>query len=167
MPREFMQRDAADNRYHHPDFHGALSSALDYLARRFGPDAPADYLRQFTLGYYAPLRRRIREGGLAPLAEHWQQVYRAEGGSAEIDHDRAAETLTVRVAACPAVAHMRRCGYKVSDFWPQTTEAVNHALVEDTPYRFELVEFDADTGGGVQCFRRREDGGETAGGRSS
>ena len=65
-----MTRSASDNAYLHKDFHGALSGGIEYLHSRYGDEAVREYLRQFTLSYFAPLRRQLQQRGLAALAEH-------------------------------------------------------------------------------------------------
>lgn len=155
MPREVMRRSAADNPYLHKDFHGALSAGLQYLEDRFGAEAVREYLWQFTLTYYAPLRARIRTEGLSALRDYFAQLYRIEGG--EVQFTLSDDELIVRVAACPAVTHMRERGYPVARLWVETTRTVNEALVADTPFGAELLEYDDTTGRSVQRFYRRSE----------
>lgn len=154
MPREVMARSAADNEYLHRDFHGALSGGIQYLDETFGEEAVREYLRGFTLSFYAPLRERIETEGLAALRDHFEELYRTEGGEVEIA--LAADELLIRVAACPAVTHMRAQGYPVARLWVETTRTVNESLVEGTAFGAELVEYDAQTGRSVQRFYRRD-----------
>src|ERR1035437_1793098 len=105
MAKEVMERKAADNEYLHKDFHGALSNGIDYLDQKFGEDAVRDYLRQFANAFYSPLKDKIRSEGLAPLRDHIQEVYRIEGGEVSITFSE--DEMIVKVAACPAVSHMR------------------------------------------------------------
>ena len=154
MPKLTMTRRAADNAYCHPDFHGALSLALDYLEKTYGAEAVRDYLRRFTLSYYAPLREALRERGLAALAEHFRAVYAQEGGEAEIICSE--ETLVIKVCACPAVRHLRARGYPIARLWGETTRTVNETLCEGTPYLAEFLAYNPETGAAIQLFRRRQ-----------
>ena len=154
MPREVMRRRASDNVYLHRDFHGALSAAIEYLDRRYGPEAVREYLREFTLSYYAPLRRCIATDGLEALRQHFADMYATEGG--DVRMTLADNELIVEIAACPAVTHMREHGYPVARLWVETTRTVNEALCEDTPFAAELVSYDDETGGSVQRFYRRQ-----------
>ena len=61
----------------------------------------------------------------------------------------------LKVAACPAVTHMREHGYQVADLWVETTRTVNQQLCEGTPFACELLEYDDETGRSVQRFYRR------------
>ena len=153
MPREVMRRQAADNAYLHKDFHGALSCGLDYLESHYGAEAVREYLRDFVRAYYAPLRDALRRDGLPALRQHFEHLYRVEGG--EVEFALSADELVIRVAACPAVTHMRRQGYPVARSFLETTRTVNEALCEDSPFAAELVAYAPETGRSVQRFYRR------------
>ena len=150
MAKQVMRRQASDNEYLHKDFHGALSSGIEYLDQHYGEDAVREYLREFTLTYYAPLRQDLHERGLVALKEHFEALYRTEGAEADISYQ--AGELVIRVPACPAVTHMRHNGYAVARLFHETTRTVNEALCEGTPFQAELAEYDAETGGGLQRF---------------
>ncbi len=152
MPRENIRRHAADNIYLHKDFHGALSSGIQYLDERYGAEAVRLFLRNFAHAFYAPLREAIRQRGLAALKEHLESVYRTEGGG--VAFESSADELFVRVAACPAVTHMRQHGYPVARLFCETLRTVDAAICEDTPFTAELLEYDPATGRSVQHFFR-------------
>ena len=153
MPREVITRSANDNEYLHKDFHGALSTGLDYIANNFGEDAVLDYLREFGTSYYAPLKQDLLERGLDAINDHFTKVYKDE--SAKFKISQTEDELRIEVAACPAVTHMRKQGYKVSPMFVETTRTVNEAICEGTPFAFELLEYDEETGKSVQLFYRR------------
>jgi len=66
-----------------------------------------------------------------------------------------ADSLWIRVTACPAVTHLRERGYPVARLFRETTRTVNEAICEGTPYAAELIEYDEATGRSVQRFFRR------------
>jgi len=134
--------EASDNVYLHKDFHGALSVGIDYLEENFGEEAVREYLRDFTNTYFAPLKEEVKQRG------------QKEGGEAEITLND--NELIVRVAACPAVTHMHQHGYAVTNMFYETTKTVNEALIADTDFAAELVEYDEETGRSVQRFYRRQ-----------
>ena len=152
MPKQVMRRRAADNEYLHKDFHGALSCGIDYLQRAYGEEAVRDYLRAFALSYYAPLRARVAERGLAALQEHFERLYSIEGGDVSIES--TGDELTIRVETCPAVMHMRERGHGVAALFVETSRTVNEALCEGTPFEAELLDYEPETGRCVQRFRR-------------
>ena len=96
--------------------------------------------------------RGVAGKGLAALKDHFEAIYRLEGG--EVQFELSADELVIRVAACPAVQHMRAGGYPVARLFHETTRAVNDALCEDTPFVAELLQYDSQTGRSVQRFRR-------------
>lgn len=153
MPREVIERSASDNQYLHKDFHGALSVGLDYIAAQFGEDAVREYLRDFSVAYYAPLKKDLVERGLVALQEHFTKIFEAE--SAEFEMSFRDGELWINVDACPAVMHMRAKNYRVSPYFVETTRTVNRTICENTLFDFELVEYDEQTGKSVQRFYRR------------
>jgi len=148
-----MRRRACENEYLHKDFHGALSCVLIYLQERYGADAVRDYLRSFTRAFYSPLRRDIQSRGLIALKQHIDQINRIEDAQAQIEFSE--DQLTVRMAACPAVQHMRRNNYAVSPLWQETYRTVNEALCEGSDFEADLSEYDEQTGRNVQRFKRK------------
>lgn len=153
MVREIIKRTARDNEYLHKDFHGALSVGLEYLEEHYGEASVRAYLRQFAMGFYAPLKADLERRGLVALAEHFGKLYETEGGRIEVT--LSDDELRLAVEACPAVAHMRERGYPVSPLFYETTKTVNEAICEGTPYAAELVEYDEQTGRSIQRFSRR------------
>ena len=153
MAREVIRRTARDNPYLHKDFHGALSVGLEYLHDKFGEEAVREYLRSFAGEFYAPLTAELRQRGLVALKEHFARVYEEEGG--KVDITLTDDELRIEVEACPAVMHMRGRGYPVARLFGETTRTVNEAICEGTPYAAGLLDYDDQTGRGVQRFWRR------------
>jgi hypothetical protein len=154
MPKQTMHRTASDNVYFHQDFHGALSASIDYLQDTYGEEAVRQYLRQFANAYYAPLTASVNGRGLVAIEEHFRKIYDLEGGT--VRFDLSENELRIEVDACPAVSHMRRQGYPVARLYRETTDTVNQAICDGTPFASELVEYEEETGRSVQRFYRRE-----------
>ncbi len=154
MTKQVMHRTARDNEYLHRDFHGALSAAIQYLDDRYGAEAVREYLWQFARAFYAPLIEQVQVRGLDALEEHFRRLYAIEGG--DVHFVRSQDELRIEVARCPAVAHMRQRGYRVADRFYETTATVNRALCDGTPFAAELLDYDAETGAGIQRFYKRE-----------
>jgi hypothetical protein len=151
MAREVMERRAADNAYLHKDFHSALNCGIVYLQRHFGEAAVREWLRDFALHWYGPLRQRLAAGDLGALRQHVEAIYRVEG--AEVRLEQGPDELVLHVSACPAVMHLRSRGEEVSPLFIETTRTVNEALCAGTPFAAELLS--SETGRSVQRFRRR------------
>jgi len=153
MTKEVMRRKASDNVYLHKDFHGALSTGLEYLHRNYGEQAVKDFLRQFALTFYSPLRNALKERGLSALKEHFEKIYREEGGNIKTEFSK--DEMILKVQACPAVMHMREHAYPVASLFHETTKTVNEAICDGSEFAFELVEYDEQTGRSVQRFCKR------------
>ena len=152
MAKEVMTRNAADNEYLHKDFHGAMSTGIQYLHEHYGEDGVREYLRRFTDAWHAPLKQAILDRGLTALKDYFEEIYRIEDGDIKITCSD--DELVLTVAECPAVAHMKANGYRVADLWIETTRTIGQQLVAGSPFAFELVEYDDETGHSVQRFFR-------------
>ncbi len=153
MTLETMTRRAADNPYLHKDFHGALSHAIEFLHRHYGAPAVRDYLRQFAAAYYAPLKADLQRRGLAALRDHYDRVFRAEGGRARMT--LADDALTIEVDLNPAVAHLRARGIPVAALFRETVRTVGETLCEGTAYTADLPAYDDASGRYTQRFYRK------------
>ena len=153
MPKEYIKRSASDNEYLHKDFHGGLSGGIEYLHRNYGEQAVREYLRKFAKSFYAPLREALKQRGLAALRDHFEKLYRIEGGKIQITFSE--DEMIMNVDSCPAVMHMREHGYPVAELFCETTKTVNEAICEGSDFAAELVEYDSQTGRSVQRFYRR------------
>jgi hypothetical protein len=154
MAKQIMRRTGSDNKYLHQDFHGALSAGIEYLHVNYGEDAVRQYLWQFAKTFYAPLTQALRSRGLVALQEHFSHIYDLEGGAVHITLSEA--QLQIEVNACPAVMHMRNQGYPVARLFRETTDTVNRAICDLTPYAAELLAYDEWTGRSIQRFYRSE-----------
>lgn len=153
MAKQVITRRASDNEYLHKGFHGALSCGIDYLEQTFGPGAVREYLYEFARVFYAPLTADLRRRGLIALREHFEKLYRIEGGQIRIR--LRDDEMTLEVSACPAVRYMRTHGQPVARLFHETTKTVNEAICEAAGFTAELVEYDAETGRSVQRFVRK------------
>ena len=154
MVKEVMRRKASDNVYLHKDFHGALSNGIQFIHEKYGAEAVRDYLRQFVAAYYSALKAEIKRRGLAALRDHFEKIYRLEGGVISMECSK--DELRLEVEACPAVSHMRRRGYPVAALFYETTKTVNEALCVDSPFDAELISYDNANGHSIQRFYRRK-----------
>ena len=155
MTKETITRRAADNEYLHKDFHGALSVGLEYLEDNYGEQAVREFLHRFAARFHAPLTEAINRRGLIALREYFAKLYEVEGGDVGITLSE--DELLVEVDACPAVTHMREHGYTVARSFSETTRTVNEAICESTPFVARLLEYDDETGRGIQRFCRRRE----------
>ncbi len=154
MSKKIMSRKASDNEYLHKDFHSAMSCAIEYLHKNYGEEAVKEYLKRFAISFYAPLINDLLERGLVALKEHFEKIYRIEGGDVEIS--LTDNELIINVKECPAVIYMRDNNSPVAELFYETTKTVNEALCEGTPFKAELLYYNHTTGGNIQKFTRRD-----------
>jgi len=147
-----MRRKASDNPYLHRDFHGALSGGIEYLHRHFGAHFVRRYLRQFAASFYCLLTEDLKKRGLVALKEYFEKVYQLEGGQAQFNFSE--DELKITVEACPAVTHLRKNGYAVAELFFETTRTVNETICEGTLFVAELLDYNPETGSGIQRFTR-------------
>jgi hypothetical protein len=154
MPVKSLRCKASDNKYLHKDFHGALSTGIEYLHSKYGEEAVREYLARFAGNYYSPVTEGLRTRGLPALAEHFVKIYAIEGAHPQICFTD--DELTITVDASPAVEHMKAHGYEVARLFHETDLAVYQAICRETPFDVEMVSCNPDTGGSVFRFYRRK-----------
>jgi len=120
----------------HQDFHGAFSNALGYLKDNFGQDAMENYLRRIAKNVYRPLIKELKRKGLKAMEEHWREIFDLENGKYSLGYkDRQ---LILKVKECPAVSHILKTGYKLSDSFCDSTRIVNETICEEAGYKSSL-----------------------------
>lgn len=153
MAIERMDVKASDNEYLHKDFHGALSTGIDFLARKYGADAVKEYLRDFVYAYMKPLTEQVKVHGLSAIKDYYENIYSIEGGVAEFN--LTDNELIIKVKKNPAVKHMRENNYAVAENWIETIRTVNEAICDGTEYKADLLEYDNESGANVQLFSKK------------
>jgi hypothetical protein len=153
MAKKVMERSASDNAYMHKDFHGTLDIGITYIRTKYGDQAVREYLKQFAKAYFAPLKADLNKRGLIALKEHFEEIYKIEGGNTEIS--LTDNELRIKVDACPAVMHLHEMDIPVDPLFYETTKTVNEEICEGTPFAAEYVEYDKEKGACLQRFYRR------------
>ena len=153
MSKEIITRRASDNKYLHKDFHIALNYGIDYLLKKYCEDAVKDYLRQFTISYYAPLTAAINRIGLKAIKEHYEKIYKTE--DAVFDMQYTDDELIIHLSASPAVSHIKENGHSLSRLYGETVKTVMTVLCEKTPYKAKILEYNDDNGAYKIRFYRR------------
>ena len=139
-----MKRE--DNKYLHRDFHLLGDNALKYCAEVYGKDGLAEFLKVFTLGYYAPLIKKISENGLAVLEEWLKKKYETEEAPDSLHTVLSEKKLTVTIDKCPAIAFMRTLGKEPSEYYVEETRSVYGAIADASGYSFTLEYYDENGG---------------------
>lgn len=94
------------------DFYYATNATFRFLLRRLGPDGWREYLADLGRGYFTPVNRQWREGGLPAVARYWRAFFAAEPG-AKVEVVESADRVEVNVQECPALRHLRAGGREI------------------------------------------------------
>jgi hypothetical protein len=152
MAKLVMDRQAADNKYLHRDFHISTDTGLRYLGSRYGDAAVQEFLEQFTRAWYAPLASAIRREGLGALREHIKKIYETEEAADSVHTVLEGGELRVLEDRNPAVSYMRSIGHEPSPWYGELIAGVNRYIAEMAGIGFELQSYDRETGKAAYRF---------------
>ena len=89
-----------------PDFYFAINATFRFLLQRFGHDEWRRYLAELGRGYFEPVNRQWRQGGLRAVARYWRAFFAAEP-DAQVKVVEHPDRVEVHVHQCPAIKHLR------------------------------------------------------------
>jgi hypothetical protein len=91
------------------DFYYAINATFRFLLGRVGPAGWRRYLAELGRGYFEPMNRQWRLGGLEAVAGYWRAFFAAEPGAVvEVEH--LPDRVELHVKECPAIKHLRAGG---------------------------------------------------------
>ena len=150
-----MNRKASDNKYLHRDFHISLNMLLEYIIDRFGEKGVIQYLSQYARAYHKPLHEQLMTGNLTALSDYLTQIYQKEDWPVQIRS--GVDFIELQQDACPGIFHIKASGKQPSRCYMETYRTVYETLCEDTPFRYQLQQFDIETGACMQLFIKKEE----------
>ena len=95
-----------------PDFYYAINATFRFLLQRLGVEAWRRYLEELGRGYFEPVNRQWRDGGLNAVARYWRAFFAAEPG-ARVEVVERLDRVEVHVHECPAIKHLRAGGREI------------------------------------------------------
>ena len=145
---EIMKRAASDNEYFHKDFHSSMNMGIHYIGTNYGLEGVREYLAQFTRNAYRTVIEEIKKHGLGVLEEKIKDTYTKERERNVLESVLSPDDamLSINIAYCPGVKHLRDTGREVSEWYRYTTEVVIETIANDTGYRFVMDYYDEDKG---------------------
>jgi hypothetical protein len=149
-----MDRKASDNEYFHPDFHSSLNMGIDYVAKEHGETALRAFLTRYTENVYGKTIAAVKERGLPALAAMIRDTYEKEKALDLMTTALTGDTLTVTVAECPGVKHLRKTGREVSAWYGCTTEMVMQTIADRCGLNFVMIRYDEETGAAQYRFEK-------------
>ena len=141
-----MHRSAGDNEYFHKDFHSSMNMGVEYLGVNYGTETVVAYLQDFTNHVYGKLIGAMESRGLAALEEKILDTYEKEKAADVVKTTLTEKELKVEVSACPAIAHLKATGRKISSWYIYTTTVVMQTLAEKIGAKFSMDSYDEETG---------------------
>lgn len=94
------------------DFYFAINATFRFIRKRCGEEGLIRYWRELGRGYFAPVARLWREGGMRSVARYWRDFFAAEPG-AQVEVHEEGEAVVLNVRVCPAIAHLRAGGREI------------------------------------------------------
>ena len=149
---EIMDRRAADNEYFHRDFHSSVNRGINYVGEKYGIDWVKEYLTTYTKNVYGKEIADIKNRGLDAIADKIKDTYQKEKCPDALTLIREDNSLTVKIAYCPAVKHLRSIGREVYPWFRYTTEFVMEALANEANAIFTMISYNEDDGAAEYRF---------------
>ena len=81
-------------------------------------------------------------------------TYKAEKAEDALEITETADSLTVKIAYCPGVKHLRATGREVTEWFSLTTSVVMETLAEAGGLSFQLEHYNSDTGAAQYRFTK-------------
>ena len=111
-----------------------------------GEDGLREYLTKFTLAFHKPLLSKIRETGLAAIAEYLRWLYDTEKAPEALEMVQTEDALDVKIRYCPAVKHLLSRDIIPHESFERTTSVVYDVIAKESDFGFEMISYDHDTG---------------------
>ncbi len=119
----------------HMDFHGATNTTIDYIVEHFGEDALTEIFSRVGKDVYKSIHEGLKNDDLSELIEHLEYYFDREKGEFTLTENDNGFVLEVK--KCPAVEHIKKCGFELSSHFCRQTIDVNNAMCEGTPWQCE------------------------------
>lgn len=146
-----IDRKASDNEYFHRDFHSSMNMGIHYLGEHFGREDVEKYLTRYAQNVRSKHLEAISREGLPAIAHAIESAYEKEHASDVISFQMEPKCLTVSVAYCPAVQHLKETGRTVSPWYRSITDVIMHIYAETAGAKFIMDQYDVVTG--ATCYR--------------
>ncbi len=149
-----MDRRAGDNEYFHKDFHSSMNNGVEYLGEKYGAEAVKEFLQIYTEHVHRSTIDRIRTEGLSGIRDNIVDTYTKEKALDVLTVELTEDKLSVKIAYCPAVKHLKETQRDVSKWYRYTTETVMETLAKAGGFRFIMDSYDEETGAAAYHFEK-------------
>lgn len=145
---------STEKEYFHPDFHSSLNMGLEYLGANYGTEAVKEYLTQYASAVYRKAMDKIKAEGLSALQEMIADTYKKEHAEDAVAMELTENSLSVKIAYCPAVRHLHKTGREVTEWFNLSTEVVMATIAAECGYQFTMESYDEATGAAAYRFEK-------------
>lgn len=147
-----MDRRASDNEYFHPDFHSSMNMGIHYVGENYGLEAVREYLTRYTTNVYRAVIEDAKNRGLVAFADKVLDTYAKEKALDAVKVTTEEKQVTVEVAYCPAVKHLKGTGREISPWYRYSTEIVMEVLAKAAGFDFTMDFYNEETGAAKYHF---------------
>jgi hypothetical protein len=134
------------------DFYFAINATFRFIRRQAGAEALVRYWQDLGRSYLRPVHERWKEHGLPAIASYWRAFFAAEPG-AEVKVTENPDSVTLDVAVCPAIAHLRKSGREILPEFCHHCYFVSEAAAQEAGY---TIRVEGGAGSCIQTFHTRE-----------
>ncbi len=129
------------------DFYFGINATFRFIRERLGLEGLVRYWRDMGASYFRPVTQIWVDGGYPAVARYWRDFFAAEPGS-QVEVEETAREVIVRVATCPAIAHLRKDNRVIVAEFCQQCFYVNEEIATPTGLTVRVE------GGAGQCVQR-------------
>ena len=105
-----------------------------------------EYLEIYTRNVYKPVLEKLKDNPFDAIFEKIRSTYLAEKAVDAVELIQDDNSLTVKIAYCPAVKHLCETGREISQWFSMTTSVVMDTLAKAGNLTFEMEYYDPETG---------------------
>ena len=106
----------------------------------------------FTKDVYKPVFKAMEKDPLGAIEAKIRETYKLEKAEDALIIENDGRTLSVKIAYCPAVKHLRATGRTVSQWFYLSTATVMETLAEHAGFCFVMNAYDEETGAAEYTF---------------
>jgi hypothetical protein len=143
-----------EHEYFHRDFHSSLNMGIHFIAQEHGLEALKDYLTLYTKHVYIRTIEAMQSDPLGALEARIAETYHLEKAEDALSLNRNGDHLSVRIAYCPAVKHLRETGREVTPWFRYSTQVVMQTLADCAGLTFTMDSYDEGTGTASYSFSK-------------
>lgn len=131
-----------------------MALCLKYAYEHYGEDGLREYLERFALIFHKPLIEKVKEQGIAVIADYLKWLYTEEEALDALELKMCEKALDVTVRYCPGVKHLKLREFVPHESYERGTSVVYGAIAKECGLEFEMISYDHDTGAAHFRFRK-------------